>query len=184
MSILAIALLAATGTSEAKDRPVSDHTQSVTIAPFKLIEPRAHIEYERSLSDKTGFTVGAVYGNWNGLLLRIFNALSDEDFTRTNMGVNAAYNYHFKHFNRGWFVSGGMNIDNISATLGDDDAGSYTTLQLGPTLGYKVAGEGGFTFAFDFGYGYQAVLAESDDSLMSTPGSSAYMGSTSMGWSF
>jgi len=181
-----MALLTLTSTSVAKDRPVADHTQSLTVAPFKLIEPRAHLEYERSLSDTTGFTVGATFGKYNPLVMRIINALG-VDYSVSNIGVNAAFNYHFKHFNRGWFVSGGLWYDNFSAKLEGEDAGGWSTLKVGPTFGYKIAAESGFTFAFDAGFGYGLSLGSDVDDDEVSAGSSgglAYLGSTSIGWSF
>ena len=86
MSLLAVSLLAVTSVAEAKDRPVSDHTQSITVAPFKLIDPRVHVEYERSLSDKTGFTVGATFGKYNPLLLRVLASAFDFDYSIRSLG--------------------------------------------------------------------------------------------------
>ena len=186
MSILALSLLAATSVAEAKEKSVSDHTQSITVAPFKLIDPRVHIEYERSLSDQTGFTVGATFGKYNPLLLRVITSALDIDYSVTNIGANAAFNYHFKDFNKGWFLSGGLAFNNFNATLEGEDLGSSSNIELGPTIGYKIAANSGFTFAFDFGFGYRMELGgpEEGSEYESSGNGLAYLGTSSIGWSF
>ena len=69
-----VALLTVGGTAHAKeDKPISDHTKSVTVQPFMLLEPSVSLEYDHMLSDQTSFSIGATYGNFNSLLLRLLN---------------------------------------------------------------------------------------------------------------
>ena len=88
----------------AKERPISDHTKAVTVSPFKLFDPNFSGEYDHKLSDKTSATAGITVGKYNNLLTRLISGAAasvgaDVDFGL--MGANTAYNYHFKHFNRG-----------------------------------------------------------------------------------
>ncbi|MBO87268.1 MAG: hypothetical protein CL927_18120 [Deltaproteobacteria bacterium] len=171
-----------------KGKGMLDHERSVTVAPFKLIEPRFHAEYEQMLSKQTSFTAGATYGRFNSLLLRLGNAASEalggEEYVVNNTGVNGAFNYYFKNFNRGWYAGGAVEFDMISATYGDEDAGSYNVVEIGPTIGWKRCTEGGFTFSWDWGVGYGAVFGEEEGGGTTTPGSVAFLGSLMMGYSF
>ena len=45
--------------------------------------------------------------------------------------------------------------------------GSYQAIEIIPSLGYKIAVEGGFTFSFGWGIGYRAVFG--DDQQLKVP---------------
>jgi hypothetical protein len=185
---LAAALLAAAPTAAAKDRPVSDHTKSVSVVALAVLEPRLEVDYDHALSDTSSVTAGATAGRSNNLLLRVFNALSGTKFTLNQMGAFGSYNYHFKHFNRGWYVSGIARYDRITADFGGDAAGSYNTATVGPAIGWKVATEGGFTFKWDFGLGYATTFGYtpggSSASVGEPTGGVAGLGSLNLGYSF
>ena len=190
-----VALLTVGGTAHAKeDKPISDHTKSVTVQPFFLLEPRVSLEYDHMLSDQTSFSVGATYGNFNNLLLRLVNSASDalggETIVIRNIGTSAGYNYHFKHFNRGWYTGAGVQYDQFSLLVGDANQGSWSLLEVGPHIGYRIAGEGGFTFSWDLGIGYAVALGDSvtganGPDADSRSGGLALTGSgVRLGWSF
>ena len=165
-----------------------DHERSVTVSPLKLMEPRVHVEYENKLSDQTSFTLGATYGRYNNIVLRIVNAASEslggEELRIDNVGGNGAFNYYFKNFNRGWYTGGAVEFDKFTATVGETEAGGFSALEIGPTIGWKRCTEGGFTFSFDWGVGYAAVFGVEEGDGTETPGSLAFLGSMQMGYSF
>lgn len=176
-------------TAVAKDRPISDHEKSVTVAPLKLINPLVLVEYEQAIDDTSSFTVGAGYGNYNNILLRIVNALgsaADARITIRQIKGVASYNRYFKHFNRGWYWGAGLEYDRLtpSVTVGDevDETGSaYSTIVAAPHIGWKVATEGGFTFSWDYGLGYRQGFGSDVDESVNGLGAT---GSMNMGWSF
>ena len=174
--------------ANAKENAKLEHERSVTVAPFKLIEPRFHIEYEDKLSKQTSYTVGATYGRYNSLLLRLGNAASEalggEELIVRNTGVNGAFNYYFKNFNRGWYTGAAIEFDMIAATYGETEAGSYNVVEIGPTIGWKRCTQGGFTFSWDWGVGYGAVFGAEEGDGTTTPGGLAFLGSMMMGYSF
>ena len=185
-AILAAAL--STSSAAAKDKPISDHTQAVTVVATAIFEPRLELDYDKSLSDKTSYTAGVTVGRYNNLLLRFVNAVSEDNFVINQVGAYGGYNYHFKHFNRGWYASGIARYDHIGATFGEEPAGSYSRVAVGPALGWKVATEGGFTFKWDLGVGYGAYLgydAGSSSASMGEPKNGVVgLGSLNMGMSF
>ena len=180
-------------TAEAKDRPISDHERSVVIAPLKLISPVLLVEYEQSLTDQSSFTVGAGYGRFNSLWLRIVNSAASAvgaEYTMAELDVNGAYNYYFKHFNRGWYTGGGVEYGMYtpSVSAGDEsaEASSFHNLTVGPHIGYKIAAKGGFTFSWDYGLGYQMVFGDTTASIAPSLNTNRVsgMGGLNMGWSF
>ena len=132
--------------------------------------------------------MGATYGRYNSLLLRLANgfssAMGGPEIRVMNTGVNGAFNYYFKNFNRGWYTGGAVEFDRITATVGNKEAGSYSALEIGPTIGWKRCTEGGFTFSWDWGLGYAAVLGAEEGDGTVTPGSLAFLGGLQMGYSF
>lgn len=195
-STVATAVLLCSSVASAKDKadkPVSDHTAGVTVAVLKLTAPLALVEYEQSLGDKQSFTIGAGYGRFNSLWLRIINSLGSEvdaSYTISQIAATGAYNYYFKHFNRGFYTGLGMQYGMYSpeATAGSEQAalGSFSQLRIGPTIGYKVATESGFTFSWDWGLGYGAVFGDTSGSIAPLISESGVrgLGSMNMGWSF
>ncbi|MEC8423692.1 MAG: hypothetical protein VX000_07935, partial [Myxococcota bacterium] len=90
---------------------------------------------------------------------------------------------------------GGLEYDLYTLTYegGGQSAspGSYSNVTVGPHIGYKIAGEGGFTFSWDYGIGYQLTFGSDDAQAalaISAPSIAdsrvASMGSLNMGWSF
>ena len=187
--------LSTTADAKKKDRNVADHTQAVTIAPLKLTAPFALVEYERSLSDQSSFTVGAGYGVYNSLWLRFVNALGSAgeesaSYTINELGFTGAYNYYFKNFNRGWYTGGAVEFSSYTPTLTAGDQSEtmegWSQLRIGPQIGWKIATEGGFTFSLDSALGYGAAFGSTDNSI--APRTSAnrvrLWNSLNMGWSF
>ena len=148
--LLSVAALPA----RAEEAPAADFNRSVVVSPFKVFEPRLHAEYEDKLSDKTSYTVGVTYGKFNMLLLRLINAASEslggEELVINNLGFNGAYNYYFKDFNRGWYTGIALEYDSFTASYGDESSAPADVLEIGPTIGWKIAGQGGFTFSWDW----------------------------------
>jgi hypothetical protein len=191
MLLAALPLLLA-GSAQAKDRPISDHTNAVSVVLSAAIEPRLELDFDHALSDQNSFTAGATFGRANNLITRLFNAasasLGGEDLKTTQMGAYGSFNRHFKHFNRGWYASGIVRFDRFASTYGDEPAGGYNQLAVGPAIGWKVATEGGFTFKWDLGLGYGARFGVEEgtaDVKVTAPKSGiAGLGGLNLGFSF
>jgi hypothetical protein len=172
----------------AQDRPISDHTKAVTLSPFKLLDPNFSGEYDHKLSDKTSVTAGITVGKYNNLLTRILSgaaAAGGVDVDWGLMGANTAYNYHFKHFNRGWYTGGALEFERLSENVNEEEVGSRSRVTVGPQIGYRIAGEGGFTFSWDWGLGYSVLLSETGE-MSGDPQEAglAGHGRLNLGWSF
>jgi hypothetical protein len=184
--------------SDAHAKGKLDHTRSVTVAPIKLVHPCAHFEYEGMINQNTSFTAGASYGRLLSMeILWVNLVLSELDAPTVkvdNTGVNGAFNYYFVDFNRGWYASGAIEFDRNRFSLeGTDYATSYSTLTVGPTIGWKRVTQGGFTFSLDAGLGYAmdfGATAEADDMVIEAGGDGTqqsrmvFLGSLMMGYSF
>ena len=183
-----------------KDRPMADHERTLSVAAIRLTNPMVQLDYEQALSDKTSFSVGAGYGRYNSLWLRLVNGLADNfdvALRIPQVSATGAYTYYFKGFNRGWYTGGTLEYDRytprVEAADEEADTGlrSFSNLTVGPHIGYKIATKKGFTFSWDTGGGYQfgfGDAATQDFLFYTTPriASSrfALLGSLNLGWSF
>ena len=192
LSLLALASIGI-GEAQASDPEVSSYENAVLLDLFPLLEPRACLEYQRPLSDKTSYSAGLTFGTENNFFRRIVNAISEEDdLTVRNLGLNGSYTWHFNHFNRGWFASADAAYDHYAGSFGEKDLGSYQTLELIPSIGYRIATQGGFTFSIDWGLGYRAVLSDEQEFKVASldsgqpigMGPVATQGKIQLGWSF
>ena len=174
----------------AQERPVPDHSTAVTIEPFQLFEPNLSAEYENNVSDKSGVAVGIQVGKAtrvrsNGEGIMWF--LGGSEQTRINtMGVNSSYNYYVKNFNRGWYGGLGLMLYRDVEKVDSETNSTHNVFKGGPHVGYKIATEGGFTFVWDMGLGYQTELGESTskDGTEIIYLGLAGMGKLSFGYSF
>jgi hypothetical protein len=185
--LLVVLTLLAPATAAAKDgpkdRPMADHERTLSVAAVRLTNPMVLLDYEQALSDKTSFSVGAGYGRYNNLLLRLLNDIGgdfDVALRIRQLSANGSYNYYFKGFNRGWYTGGTLEYDHYMPRVegldgvADDIEGSYSTLKVGPHIGYKIATQKGFTFSWDTGLAYQ----------FGDLGGLALVGNLNLGWSF
>ena len=192
LAILALSPEAAA--KEARVRAVAEHGNTVTVAPIKLMSPQLALDYEKRVAPRVGISAGVGYGTYNSLWLRIVDSAANAagaDYSIQQISGTTGANLDFRDFNRGWFTGLGLEVARFTPRLeidgGDSEtAGSFSNVRVGPTLGYKVAAQGGFTFAMEAGLGYSAVLGDTTGSIahgISVPGVRG-MGSMNMGWSF
>lgn len=100
-------------------------------------------------------------------------------------GANASYNYHFKHFNRGWYSGGALEYGRWSVNVNEEEVYVLSSVLVGPQIGYRIAGEGGFTFSWDVALGYTAVLSETGATDEDTQEAGlGVRGRLNLGWSF
>ena len=164
---------------------MADHERAITVAPVQLTNPMLLLDYEQALSDKTSFSVGAGYGRYNSLWLRLLNDFGEVvgvSVRIQQLSAHGSYNYYFKGFNRGWYTGGTLEYGRYTSRVEGDDAlvessvDTYSNLKAAPHIGYKIATEKGFTFAWDTGLGYQVGFGEANGL--------ALVGSLNLGWSF
>ena len=184
--------MAISGTAEAKrDKPIADHTKSVTISPLKALWPALAAEYEMEMQENKGLAIGIAVGQYNNVLQRIAQGAAEAaggSARYQRQSLNASYSWYFNDFNRGLYGGFSSKFDRNVYTLaidGDEDTSDpWSTLTLGPHLGLKVASQGGFTFSWDFGFGYRATFGVDAESGESGALPLAGLGSLNMGWSF
>ena len=172
----------------AKERPISDHTKAVTVSPFKLFDPNFSGEYDHKLSDQTSVTAGITVGKYNNFLTRLISGVAAEVGADVDFGLNGAntaYNYHFKHFNRGWYSGGAVEFTRWSVNIDKEEVYAQSRVLVGPQIGYRIAGEGGFTFSWDWALGYSAILAETGETEEEVQEAGlGTNGRLNLGWSF
>lgn len=78
----------------------------------------------------------------------------------------------------------------VKYTHSQENEGTWRLVEVGPHIGYRVAGEGGFTFTWNWGLEYgislgDTVTGENGPDADTLSGGSAFMGSgIRLGWSF
>jgi hypothetical protein len=196
-AILTVALLlpaAAVAKDKVRDRPTPDYEHVISVAPIRLASPLLLLDYEQALSEKMSFSTGAGFGRFSTPWSRFVNDVADNAFSIRQVAARGAYNYHFKGFNRGWYVGATLEYDRYALTRGTDGttAGSYSNLTLGPHIGYKIVGAKGLTFSWDTGPALQLGFGSEDawEALffrapsLTLPLRYLGVGSLNLGWSF
>jgi hypothetical protein len=127
-------------------------TQNIKIGPLGFLFGNYNARYEKVISDKGTFQVGANYFNFKIAGLGV-----------TSYGLDAGYRLYFREVMDGGYFSPALGFD-ASSTAGLDGANvKYSTLGLGATVGYQWLNEGGFVFDLGFGYGYSLFLKNNDN---------------------
>lgn len=183
-------LITVGGIAEAKeDKAIADHTKSVTISPLKALWPALVAEYEMEIKENQGLALGLAVGQYNNFLFRLLQGTASSagaDIKWQRQSVNAAYNWYFNDFNRGWYGGAATKYDRnvLVAEAAGESASTdpYSTLTVGPHIGLKVASEGGFTFSWNIGMGYRTTFGTTSEDEGALPW--AGLGSLNMGWSF
>lgn len=179
---------------------MADHTHTVTTAPLKLASLQVMLDCEKRVADKDkiGVSAGAGCGNDHSLCLRIANGAAEEEdaqYSIRQVAGSTGINLCLRDFTRGWFAGIGLDwigLDSSRFTPSSesdsgetDTAASFSNIRVGPTLGYKVASQGGFTFSMELGRGDSTVMGDTAGSIspaICEPGMRG-MGSRNMGWS-
>ncbi|MEC8382167.1 MAG: hypothetical protein VXZ96_17685 [Myxococcota bacterium] len=186
-------LMAISGTAEAKkDKPIADHTKSVTISPLKALWPALAAEYEMEIQENKGLAIGFAVGQYNNIFQRLAQGLAETaggSATYQRQSLNASYSWYFNDFNRGFYGGFSSKFDRNVYILDiegveDPSDDPWSTLTLGPHLGVKIASQGGFTFSWDIGFGYRATFGVDAESGEGGALPLAGLGSLNMGWSF
>jgi len=124
--------------------------QNVKVGPLGFVFGNYNLRYEKVLSDKGTFQVGANYFDF-----------SIGDTGVTSFGVDGGYRHYFKEAMRGAYVFPSVGLQFAGAeALGEDE--SATTLGIGATIGYQWITGGDFVIDLGLGYGRTLVLSTSD----------------------
>ncbi|ASB47674.1 DUF3575 domain-containing protein [Alkalitalea saponilacus] len=148
--------------------------QAVKLGPLGFLFGNYNLRYEKALSEKGSWQVGANYYNYE-----IF------DVTSTGFGLDAAYRNYFKEAMVGAYVSPalGFQTNTTSVSVFDDTSAGYSLLGLGVTLGYQWIGGGGFVTDLGLGYGYNVEVGK-DDKLTGDFGGGGVRFTFAIGYAF
>ena len=186
------------GKSSASDR------HSVTLAPFRTTWPAAHIRYELRLRPKLGLDLGAGFGQWRPMAVRVAGnltgievpdidikeleaALSTYPAGRFNGGMQLGVTVRQQWASTAVATSTGAGLAMANATA--------TVFTVGPHIGVKKIWPSGFTLQARVGGGYAVANADVAAVAMFGPllgteevggsyGGPIVFGSAGLGWSF
>ena len=163
--------------------PPPERTVAVTISPVHLLFPIVEVTAELRVGPRLG--VAAIVGA--GALEVRSAAGEDLSFTAGELGASVRY-YVTGSFRQGVQVGG--EVMYLYVKLDDTTQGVQATgdgLSLGPFVGYKWTGRGGFTAEAQLGLLVTAIRAHADDGATSATEekSRAYpLLNANLGWSF
>ena len=127
--------------------------QAIKVGPLGFILGNYNIRYEKGISEKGSFQVGANFYNY-----KLFGIKT------AGYGADAGYRYYFREAINGGYVSPslGFQTNTTSVSASDDTSGSFSLLGIGATVGYQWVSSSNFVFDVGLGYGLNAQLIKSD----------------------
>ncbi len=127
--------------------------QAIKVGPLGFLFGNYNLRYEKALSEKTSFQVGANFYDYDL-----------GDFGTSGFGIDAGYRYYFKEAIKGGYVFPSLNYDfnKTNLGLGNDEEGSFSNLNIGATIGYQWVAGGGFVTDLGLGYGYNIGVSADD----------------------
>ncbi len=138
--------------------------QAVKLGPLGFLLGNYNLRYEKAISDKGSFQVGANYYDYELL-----------DLETTGFGLDAAYRNYFREAISGAYVSPVIGVQFNKTTGGtwtvDENDGivvdnseelGFSLLNIGATLGYQWVAGGGFVTDLGLGYGYRMELSKDE----------------------
>lgn len=130
--------------------------QALKLGPFGFILGNYNLRYEKALSEKGSFLVGANYYDY-----KLF------DINTTGFGLDAGYRYYFKEAIKGAYLYPYLSYDfnSTNVSIVDETSAKYSLLSLSAMAGYQWVFGGGFVMDLGFGYGYRFEVSK-DDSLV------------------
>jgi hypothetical protein len=118
----------------------SGFNQGIKVGPFGFILGFYNATYERKLKDKSSFTVGARFSNFD---------LEVDEFT--SFGFNASYRIYFKEAITGPYFAPGISFGSNSSETTD----SFSNIRPGAVVGWQWIFGGGFMMDLNIGAGYR-----------------------------
>jgi hypothetical protein len=131
----------------------AQQTQAVKVGPLGFLFGNYNLRYERALTEKTSFQVGANFYNYELL-----------DLGTTGFGIDAGWRYYFREAIEGAYVfpSAGYDFNSTTISSVDDTKVSFSNLGIGATVGYQWVSGGGFLVDLGLGYGYNINVTRGD----------------------
>jgi hypothetical protein len=132
---------------------LSQQKQAVKVGPLGFLLGNYNVRYEKGISEKGAFQVGANFYDYDLIGLGT-----------TGFGLDAGYRHYFKQSIKGGYIfpSVGYDFNSTSASSTDDTKLSFSNFGLGATVGYQWVGGGGFVVDLGLGYGYNVIVAQAD----------------------
>lgn len=182
----------------------SARRHSLTLAPFRTSWPAAHVRYELRLRPKLGIDLGAGFGRWRPMAVRVAGNIADIDVPDIDLvEVEAAVNtYPAGRFHRGMQLGLTVRQQWVSTSVATTSGGalamadaSASVFTVGPHIGAKRVWPSGFTLQARVGAGYAVANADVDAVAMFGPllgteqvggsyGGPIVFGNAGIGWSF
>lgn len=129
----------------------AQQSQTVKVGPLGFLLGNYNLRYERTLTEKTSFQVGANFYDYE-----LF------DLQTTGFGIDAGWRYYFKEAIEGGYVfpSIGYDFNSTVASAIDDTKLNFSNFGLGATVGYQWVSNGGFVVDLGLGYGYNVNVSK------------------------
>jgi hypothetical protein len=182
----------------------SARRHSLTLAPFRTSWPAAHLRYELRLRPKLGIDLGAGFGRWRPMAVRVAGNIADIDIPDIDLvEMEAAINtYPAGRFHRGMQLGLTVRQQWASTTVATSSGGALAmadaqarVFTVGPHIGVKRIWPSGFTLQARVGGGYAVANADVDAVAMFGPllgteqvggsyGGPIVFGNAGIGWSF
>lgn len=182
----------------------SARRHSLTLAPFRTSWPAAHVRYELRLRPKVGIDLGAGFGRWRPMAVRVAGNLADIDVPDIDLvEMEAALNtYPAGRFHRGMQLGLTVRQQWVSTSVATASGGALamanaqaSVFTVGPHIGAKRIWPSGFTLQARVGAGYAIATADVDAVAMFGPllgteqvggsyGGPIVFGNAGIGWSF
>jgi hypothetical protein len=137
--------------------------QAVKLGPLGFLLGNYNLRYEKAISEKGSFQVGANYYDYELLSLET-----------TGFGLDAAYRNYFREAISGAYVSPVVGVqfnktssstwttENGEMVITQEDDLGFSLLNIGATLGYQWVAGGGFVTDLGLGYGYRMELSKDE----------------------
>jgi hypothetical protein len=132
--------------------------QAVKVGPLGFLLGNYNARYEKAISDKGSFQIGANYYDYK-----------IAGFGTSGFGLDAGYRHYFKEAIEGAYVfpSAGFDFNSTNISDLDDTKGSYSQIGIGATVGYQWINDGGFLVDLGLGYGY-GIVVSTDEAFSDT----------------
>ncbi len=126
--------------------------QAIKVGPLGFVLGNYNLRYEKAIGEKSSFQVGANFYNY-----KLF------DLQTTGFGIEAGYRKYFKEAIQGAYFYPAVTFRSNTSEVTDVEKGSFSTLNMGASLGYQWVSKGGFVTDLGIGAAFSAELSKDDN---------------------
>lgn len=126
--------------------------QAIKVGPLGFLLGNYNLRYEKAIGDKSSVQVGANFYNY-----KLF------DLQTTGFGLEAGYRLYFKEAIRGAYVYPAATFRTNTSEVTDIEEGTFSTLNLGASIGYQWVSKGGFVTDLGLGFAFSTELSKDDN---------------------